>query len=73
MRAGRKVPICWGATGLAAKGLWRKEEQGGWKRDGSGGDTGCFVETKRGPICLAAWSDAPSTKELGSVVVAEYL
>jgi hypothetical protein len=24
MRAGRKVPICWGATGLAAKGLWRK-------------------------------------------------
>jgi len=40
MRAGRKVPIYWGATGLAAKGPWRKEEQGGGKRGRSGGDTG---------------------------------
>jgi hypothetical protein len=29
MRAGWKVPICWGATGLAAQGLWRREEHGG--------------------------------------------
>ena len=58
-------------------GSQRPFQEGGTrsgKRSGSGGDTGCFAgDTKRSPFYLAAWSDAPSTKMLGSRVVAEYL